>query len=152
MDLQAWITLLRWPVEIAALIFSLLPGLILLQQWNTLPDEIPAHFGITGRPDRWGGKWQAWILPVVSLVIYGAMSAVGGTWHWLLGREQTQPAEAVAILLWIKLADGALFAYLLRMTVRIARGQAERLNILILLGTIAIIAAPPFLIAYSHVH
>jgi len=91
MDLHGWIAVLRLPIEIVAACLAVAPALLLLRAWSSLPDEIPAHFGFSGRPDRWGGRWQAWIVPVVALVIYVAFSGAGGTWGWMLGRRSDRP-------------------------------------------------------------
>ena len=43
-----------------------------------LPDKVPCHFGISGKPDAWSGKWVVWVLPGLSLlfvlVIGGALA------------------------------------------------------------------------------
>ncbi|MBQ8966540.1 MAG: SdpI family protein [Ruminococcus sp.] len=38
---------------------------------NFLPDKVPAHYGVTGEPDRWGSKYELFIFPVLILVIIG---------------------------------------------------------------------------------
>ena len=35
-----------------------------------MPDTVAAHFGINGTPDRYGSKYEAFILPAIILVIY----------------------------------------------------------------------------------
>ena len=35
-----------------------------------LPDTIAAHFGVDGRPDRYGSKYEAFILPGACLILY----------------------------------------------------------------------------------
>ncbi len=47
--------------------------------WKTLPDEIPAHFGFSGKPDRWTGKgWELIGLillpPLMALFLYGLLA------------------------------------------------------------------------------
>lgn len=48
-----------------------------------LPETIPAHYGISGQVDRWGSKYESFILPVFSLV-FGAAMLLGA---WLSGRS-----------------------------------------------------------------
>ena len=45
---------------------------ILLMQWDSLPEQVPAHFGANGEVDRWGSKWELLILPgiVIALNIF----------------------------------------------------------------------------------
>ena len=148
MDIQAWVVTLRWPIEIVSLAFALTPLLIMLRCWDTLPDEIPAHFGITGRPDRWGGKWQAWILPVLSIVMYAVFSTVSGTWSWLLHQTAVIP-NRMEVMLLLKPGVGLLLSYVTWMTVRVARKEAESLNVLVLWALIAVSMGPVFLLAVN---
>ena len=131
----------RGPLEIIALIAGLLPFLIILRAWETLPEEVPTHFGITGRPDRWGGRWQAWILPVVSIGLYVVFSIVTGTWSWVLGRQAELP-RGMELMVLMKPMACILMAYISRVTVRVARKETERLNPWIMFGLVAIMVVP----------
>jgi len=153
MNPLSWILALRWLLEVVALSAGILPLLIVLRAWDTLPEQIPAHFGITGRPDRWGGRWQAWLLPGVSLVVYVFLSVISGTWAWLMGHgSPSMQGEALALLLWIKLMEGLVFSYIVSMTVRIARQEAERLNGWVIVALIVLTGAPPTLLAILKGH
>lgn len=35
-----------------------------------LPDTVAAHFGVDGQPDRYGSKYEAFILPGIALAVY----------------------------------------------------------------------------------
>ncbi|MFI5273957.1 MAG: DUF1648 domain-containing protein [Ktedonobacterales bacterium] len=37
--------------------------------WSTLPATVPAHFGISGRPDAYGGKTTLLLMPAIALVL-----------------------------------------------------------------------------------
>ena len=143
MDFQGWISLLRLPIEIVAACLAVLPTLLLLRAWNALPDEIPVHFGFTGRPDRWGGRWQAWIVPLVALVIYLAFSLATGAWNWLLGRPAEMPPGLEPMVL-LRLPIEALMTYITWGTVRVALKEAERLDWRILLAILLLTLAPAF--------
>lgn len=41
--------------------------ILLIAVWGTLPEEIPGHFNALGEVDRWGQKWELWILPLIGL-------------------------------------------------------------------------------------
>ena len=64
-------TLLRWAF---VLIIVSVPWIYLASIWNSLPEKIPVHFGITGTPDKYGQKNEIIFEPVVctllSLLIY----------------------------------------------------------------------------------
>lgn len=39
--------------------------LLLIYNWNELPDKVPAHFNSAGEVDRWGSKFELLILPII---------------------------------------------------------------------------------------
>jgi hypothetical protein len=148
MDLHGWIAALRLPIEIVAACLAILPALLLLRAWSSLPDEVPAHFGFSGRPDRWGGRWQVWVIPVVALVIYGAFSTSSGTWGWLLGRQSELPRGMEPLLL-MRLPIDLLMTYITWGTIRVALKEAEGLSTPVLLGLLLLTVAPVLLLAVA---
>lgn len=54
-------------VSLMAILLGLLPMVVLLASWNSIPQSIPAHwFG--DFIDRWGQKWELVIFPVICLI------------------------------------------------------------------------------------
>lgn len=52
--------------------------------WGTMPDSIPAHYGLDGTPDAWGGKGSALVAPCAMLLIFGAFFVASrhpGSWN-----------------------------------------------------------------------
>lgn len=39
-------------------------------QWNSLPDQIPAHYDVYGKVDRYGGKANILLMPIVMGIIF----------------------------------------------------------------------------------
>jgi immunity protein, SdpI family len=61
----------NWRVEWA--LWLILAGMFLLAalNWNAVPDRIPVHWGLSGQPDRWGGRFEGLLLlPLIALAIY----------------------------------------------------------------------------------
>jgi uncharacterized membrane protein len=141
MDVANVVSGLRWPLEVVALLAALVPLMIVLRCWPTLPDQVPAHFGITGRPDRWGGRWNVWVLPILSIAIYVLLSGVGGTWNWLTGHPVSWDGGRAIVIL-IKPMNGIVMGYITWGIVRVARREAEKLNPWILIGVLALTLAP----------
>jgi uncharacterized membrane protein len=56
--------------EIVFWILLLLPFIYLSYVWNTVPETVPIHFGISGEPDGCGGKYSILIIPAISVVAY----------------------------------------------------------------------------------
>ncbi len=52
------------------------PLIYLAVVWNQLPDIVPTHFGVNGKPDAYGPKWTLAILTVVSIGLYFLMRYV----------------------------------------------------------------------------
>jgi hypothetical protein len=44
--------------------------------WPQLPDVVPVHFGLNGRPDAWGERGLLLLLPVFGIGTYALLSAV----------------------------------------------------------------------------
>lgn len=141
MDLRGWVAVLRLPIEITAAGLAVMPSLLLLRAWSSLPDEIPVHFGFSGYPDNWGSRYQAWIVPGVALIIYGAFSHASGTWGWMLGRQPEVP-HGVEPLLMMRLPIDLLMTYITWGSIRVARKEAEALNATILWGLVLLMLAP----------
>jgi hypothetical protein len=149
MDLHSCIAVLRLPIEIVAACLAVLPALLLLRAWSSLPEEIPVHFGITGRPDRWGGRWQAWVVPLVALVIYGAFSIACGAWGWLLGRQSELP-RGIEPLLLMRVPIELLMTYITWGTIRVALKEAEGLDWRLLFALLLLTIAPAVALPFAH--
>ena len=48
----------------------------LVLMWQTIPDQVPGHYGITGVVDRWGSKSELLLVPILSWVLFGLVSLV----------------------------------------------------------------------------
>jgi hypothetical protein len=142
MDIGFWIVLARGPLEIIALGLAIFPAAMVLQSWGALPRQIPVRFGITGRPDRWGGRGQAWILPLLALIVYALMSTATGTWAWMMNPSAELP-DGTEILLVIKPVIAFLMIRATGMLIRVARDNRESLSCWLLWGLMAILVAPP---------
>ncbi|MGJ5819828.1 DUF1648 domain-containing protein [Paludibaculum fermentans] len=136
---------MQWPLEGLALLF-LLAGVILpFSQWSTLPARIPSHFNIMGKPDRWGGRWVFVFFAALQIFIYCMFSLQGRSLDYLSG--EPLPFTAVAFLmLWTKLVIEGLFCYLIWTMIRVARAQAEKANIFLMLLFSALLVAPILLL------
>lgn len=56
--------------SILLIVLSLLPAVCTaVAVFLIMPDTVAAHFGINGTPDRYGSKYEAFILPAITLVL-----------------------------------------------------------------------------------
>ncbi len=44
--------------------------LYVISKYNILPDSIPTHFGLDGKPDNWGKKKSIFLLPMIAIIIF----------------------------------------------------------------------------------
>ncbi|MFI5372562.1 MAG: SdpI family protein [Candidatus Eisenbacteria bacterium] len=54
----------------------LLAGMFALAaaNWSSAPDRIPVHWGLSGQPDRWGGRFEGLVLlPLIALAVYALL-------------------------------------------------------------------------------
>lgn len=148
MDLVRWIALLRYPLEIGSVLLAFAPALMVLQAWTTLPRQIPIRFSASGRPDRWGSRAQAWILPLFSLVVYGYLSRTTGTWAWIGDSNADVPAGA-EILLILKPFFAFLMVHATGMLIRVARREEEALNGWLMAGLMILLVTPPLALSMA---
>ena len=63
--------LIRWGFVLVVLS---IPWIYLAIMWNSLPETIPVHFGVSGKPDRYGSRIEILFGPaiftIISLLIY----------------------------------------------------------------------------------
>lgn len=104
----------------AAITFAL-TFIMVARSYGDLPEEIPIHFGITGKADNWGGRILIWLLPIMMLLMAGVMLALAPA----MARDQPEfgwlPA-AMALYL------GAITLAITRRTITVARGHAKTLG------------------------
>lgn len=108
---------------------------MIVLQWNSLPETIPAHFGANGEVDRWGTKWELLLLPVIAIVLFLFM-------HYIEARPHTHnyPARlndtnraafylhSRRVINFTKNLCTLLLAYTTWRTILVAKGAAEGLG------------------------
>ena len=50
--------------------------IFLIYNWNSLPNQVPAHFNAAGEVDRWGSKYELLTLPIIGAFIAVLMQFV----------------------------------------------------------------------------
>lgn len=49
-------------------IFGTLPLLVTLYMYPLIPDKIPIHYWLNGTIDKWGSKYELFIVPIIILL------------------------------------------------------------------------------------
>jgi uncharacterized membrane protein len=134
-----------WIPEIACLGLVLASFLIILVNFNSLPERIPHHFSFTGLPDKFGQRKMIWSLPLFGGLIYVVLTVITFFIKSVSIREESGYAVILLIrsmLIQLKLALCLVILYITGATIRITRGEAEGLGgfftpvVLIVLGVI----------------
>lgn len=104
--------------------------------YGVLPDRIPIHFGLLGRPDGWAPKDAIWLMPVMSVFMYVVLS-VGQLYPkdpnvpWKITEQNRQKTREMArglignlkaFILWA-------FAYIQFVQVQVALNQVDGLGV-----------------------
>jgi uncharacterized membrane protein len=124
---------LEHALEIIMLAFLLLNLLVIAVSYGSLPENVPVHFGAGGQPQRWGERYELWIMFGVIAVICGMLWAAA---RWLHTLPQKQGADPVRIgrqmlavrwlVLWLNAELAALFAWATWGTIRAGTGAIQR--------------------------
>ncbi|MEB3827919.1 DUF1648 domain-containing protein [Phormidium sp. CCY1219] len=123
--------------EVVAILGSVCCIAIATFYWTQLPDSIPIHFGITGKPDLWGNKLLIVLFPALAVVIYLWMTVI-----MRFSRQFNYPVAITAenaakqyqiardLLSWMKTEIIWMFAWIEWQMVQVAVGRSQTLDIL----------------------
>jgi len=144
----------RSPIEISlevlAAVGVMLGTLIIAQAWPTIPNTIPIHFGISGKPDDWGSKEILWLFPLLCLVMDVGFLFLSRYPHEFnyphpitLENAPRQYQLARLLLAWLKTEVIWLFAFIDWQIIQAASGTITTLNmglflvmVLVIFGTV----------------
>lgn len=63
-------------MEVICLVLLVGIVLYLAINWSDIPDKVPMHYDLAGNIDRWGGKEELLILPIMSWIMYLFMTVI----------------------------------------------------------------------------
>jgi hypothetical protein len=139
-------------LETAAALGMLTMLYVTIKSWPLLPDNIPHHFGGSGKPDAWGGKWILWLLPGISLVLYIGLTILSRYPHiynypWPITEKNAAAQYHLARIMIgaLKAEIVLIFIYIQQQTIQVALGKVEGLGIaflpiflILIFGTVGI--------------
>lgn len=82
----------EWPALLALLVALAAAALA----WPHSPDTLPVHWGVTGQPDRFGGKFEG--LLMVPLAMLGVFALLLALQRWVPGEARNAPVYRAARL------------------------------------------------------
>jgi uncharacterized membrane protein len=150
--LQLPLTIWEKSFEVTSILGVLLLFSLVFTSWESLPERIPQHFGVTGAPDAWGSKNFLMFLPVIALALYLLLTIVSKyphTFNYLYEinekNAEVQYRYARHLLAVLKVEIIWLFFYIEWVTIQVALGKAKGLGslflpifLIILFGTMGV--------------
>ncbi|MBD1935215.1 MULTISPECIES: DUF1648 domain-containing protein [Cyanophyceae] len=127
---------ISWMLEIAVVagIFCII--VITLQSWANLPNSIPIHFEMGGKPDATGSKKLIWLFPSLSILVYVAFTVLRQfphTFNYIWGITEQNVAKqyqlAINLLDWNKAEFMWIFAFIEWQIIQISLGHSAELTV-----------------------
>ncbi len=149
---------IEYALEIVALI-GLIYGLYQMAvSYSSLPDQLPSHYGLSGKPDDTGPKSLLFLLVGVGLAVYATFTLlVRFPWNfnfpWKI-TEQNAPAQyrlASALLTTLKTIIVWMISWIIVGTINIGLGTATALpanGVYLFLGLTAVTVILYFVLAF----
>ena len=121
--------------ETAAILGVIVGFGLLIIYWSALPDSVPRHFGLDGRPDAYGGKDILLLLPIIGLIFYLGLTVLGRFPHvlnypWKITALNAYRQHYLARMLIVSLKAEMIwvFTYIEIIQIRTPLGRAEGLG------------------------
>lgn len=106
----------------------------LFVQYGALPDQVPGHYDGAGQVDRWGGKEELFLLPLIGAALWIGMSVLEKyphTYNYLNLTEENAEAQYKNGRLMINVLKNEmviLFSWINFQNIRVALGEADGLG------------------------
>ena len=94
----------------AAILLALAMTVVAVVRWKSLPEQIPGHYDIDGRPESWTDRRVVWSYPIITLALIVVLAATEG--------EKIAP---------VSFFIAAVLLYLMLRTLAIADRRADQL-------------------------
>lgn len=69
-------TKLQLVLEIIGLLFLVGMIVFIYTHWDQIPQQVPMHYNARGEIDSWGSKYQIFILPIISILLYSFITVI----------------------------------------------------------------------------
>ena len=114
------------PAELVSLAAVAAGWFLVWSWWPEIPNEVPRHFGLFGKPDAWGPKIFVCTLPAVGTLVYLLITAVSS--NRVEGVNPGLPWVKAATLVWMASLEWGM--------IQVAVGRAEGLPPMLIVGGI----------------
>lgn len=115
--------------------------LLLVFIWADLPSEIPRHFGFSGEPTAWSGRWSAILPIVVAVALYLGLTLLNRAPHvfnypWPITQRNAaiQYRLARSMVTWLKAICVLMMVSIVWSQTRVALGDADGISPFLIFG------------------
>jgi len=135
-------------LEYVSLGTVLLQWVIIVLQWDSIPDVVPVHFDIQGNVDDWGDKSTLFIMPAISVCLYGGLTLLARypevfNYPWPITQMNADLQYHIArkMIAVLKVEVLLLLGWVVWNSVNSATGSFEDLSPMVLPASVVVIAA-----------
>lgn len=127
-------TRLEWFLDIVSLAVFVVSIVYILMKWPVIPDLVPGHYDAAGEVDRWGGKWELFILPIIGALLWiflMILEKFPHVYNYTNVTEENVEAQYQNARLLVNVMKNQIlifFAYMNWKDVQVAIGQAKSLG------------------------
>lgn len=107
----------------------------LVASWSSIPDQVPGHYNALGEVDRWGSKYELFILPIIGVFLWLMMGILERFPHVHNYPERINESNAEAFYLTSRQVLNVtknicliLFGFIMIQSIRVALGWATTLG------------------------
>lgn len=126
----------EWGCDILGLIVFIGSIIFLVVSWSAIPEQVPGHYNASGEVDRWGSKYELFILPMIGVFLWFMMGLFERFPHIHNYPARINESNAAAFYLTSRKMLNvtkniclALFGFILIQSIRVALGWADSLGI-----------------------
>ena len=137
-----------WVMEAIALAALLGMVVLLLDQWQQVPEKVPIHFSASGAANRWGSKDSLWLLPLLGGVVYLLLTFTAKNPYFMnvpIQIDRENPVVRSLLLrmsITLKAAILLTFLGIIWFSIDTALGKSEGLGAWFLPSTLVVICGP----------
>lgn len=146
--IEVWLDVASWLFATAALAIA-------IGYYPDLPEQIPTHFGPSGRADNFGPKVTIFILPVLSLVLVGGIVFLSKYPHRFNYLNKITPENAAfeyqrmrLMLRVVNMLTSLLFLVITRDILNAVSSDAAGVSAMFWIVFVLLLVVPPFFLGW----
>lgn len=136
-------------LETLAWIFLFVIWILVVLNYNDLPDRIPVHYGASGQPDRFGGRSTVYTLPLIATALFLGLTVINlfprifdGFQDINVDKIPKQRRHTSRLIRTLKFVLTLIFCAIALQTILFAKGKVDGLGAWFLPTVIGLLSIP----------